>query len=1195
MKIRQIELNGFKSFSDRTVLALHDGVTVIVGPNGCGKSNVVDAFRWVLGEQSAKSLRGEKMDEVIFQGSAARKPKGMAEVTLSISMVPEKRAAEGNGGDDAAEDKSQDSVAVSRRLYRSGESDYLINKRTCRLKDIRDLFLDTGLDVKSYSILDQGRIGEILNSKPSDRRFLIEEVAGVMKYKARKAEALSKLESSKENLQRINDIVLEVRRQLNSLDRQVKKAERFKRLIDELREIELRIARREFLRLSGILAGLTADIELLREADTTKRSELSTAENTLETRRVAVAEKEKEVMALEQTLYEKERSIADSEKEIAVLKTGIENLKGEIARLTALRADREAKRVELSRMVIELRRQEEAHQAHIHQTSDALSEKREATASIESAIAEQEAALEGQRKSLFTISDRLSARRNEHNRLQSSSETLAYKESVALKDKESVIEGLAAAAAGIAETETQISVRMSEVQSLKEHIAQATRDAEALRTTIEQKKNALAAERENLAGNISRLSSLQELIVDKTLRDFLADSGSSLHLSAQVLSDILSAQKDYEAAIEAALSEKVNALMLDNPDDVLTAVDLVRHKKLGRTALFYTGLGSQPFAAAATTFAIASHSAVLGKASDFIRTEHVAAGSAVGHVLDNVYLVRDLRSAIDAFREYPGSPCILATLDGEVISANGFIIAGQGRDILKRKREIKELQKTVSGQQTAVSAAESELLALGSDLAAQHNSLQQMHHSVVEAEKKVSVLQHLKRGHAEEHERRERRRLFLETELTTLTSEKESLISTLTAKAGEIVRIEAEHQAANEALAGYQETLGTVRGNYEQVRSELEDMRLEIASFKEKLISAERERQSTEAAIDEIDEKNRSAADEIVKTETKVAESGTQLQELETSIRAVVEEAARIRQDRQEQRELIDTEKSALLEQETGLRQLRTVIDDLSRRLADVRSSEVEHRMKREAIESGTAQKYGLGIAQAEVMLEGFDSDSDDESVVNLNDKIRDLGPVNLGTLEEYDELKTRHDFLVKQQGDLTMSIAELEEAITRINQTTRRKLREAYEALRAKFSEVFTTLFGGGRADVVLTDEENILEAGLDIIAQPPGKKLQNINLLSGGEKALTSLALLFAGFLLKPSPLCILDEADAPLDESNTLRFSQMIRDLSRETQFVIITHNRTTMEAADYLYGVTMQDPGTSKTISLELSEVENIGVA
>ncbi|HSB51589.1 MAG TPA: AAA family ATPase, partial [Dissulfurispiraceae bacterium] len=446
MKIRQIDLIGFKSFADKTTISFHDGITCIVGPNGCGKSNIVDSFRWVLGEQSAKSLRGEKMEEVIFQGTATKKQRGMAEVTLFVSHAygAHEKEAPGNGNGETPDDPSTDRIIVSRRLYRSGESEYILNRRQCRLKDIRDVFLDTGLDVKSYSILDQGRITEILNTKPHERRYLIEEVAGVMKYKVRKAEALSKLESSKQNLQRISDIVAEVKRQMNSLDRQVRKAERYKRLAQDLREAELRISKREHVQLSAVLSSLHSEIASLSDSDTARRAEISAIETAIETKRVDLLDREKALVDLEMSLQGKMIEVAEGEKRIAVVKTNIENRKADITRLIIQQEESVAKREELSAKRAELDSAEHSLSSHMATVSDDLREKQGLLSSLEAAVTGREEAIEVKRKGLFSVSDALSQKRNEANKLLSSLETLKYRESVSLRDIASVKDSVGA-------------------------------------------------------------------------------------------------------------------------------------------------------------------------------------------------------------------------------------------------------------------------------------------------------------------------------------------------------------------------------------------------------------------------------------------------------------------------------------------------------------------------------------------------------------------------------------------------------------------------------------------------------------------------------------------------------------------------------------------------------------------------------
>ncbi len=1190
MKIKEIDLVGFKSFGDKTTLALHDGITCIVGPNGCGKSNVVDAFRWVLGEQSAKSLRGEKMEEVIFQGTATKKSKGMAEVRLVISTavsIPK----EGNG--DTSDDSSQDKIEVARRLYRSGESEYILNKRSCRLKDIRDIFLDTGLDVKSYSILDQGRIAEILNAKPLDRRFLIEEVAGVMKYKVRRAEALSKLGSSKENLQRINDITVEVKRQINSLDRLVKKAERYKRLLDEFRELDLRVAKRDHLRLNNLLDGLNAEIERLREELTVKRSESSTLESGIASRRIEILEKEKVLAELETRLNEKARSISELEKESAVLKNVVDNKKEDISRLYINIDEMDSKKGSLFGQTSELDEAEKSLLAKIDEISEGLKEKKDWAAGIEASISEKEEELEDRRKDLFRLSDTLSSRRNDLHKLQSSLETLNYRETSSLRDKEGISKGLEESDRMITELSGDIEGRKGEISRLHGEKDKLNSEIARLREDIENKRSQLSREKEELAGNLSRLESIKELIVDKSLYEFLAESEESKHLSPAILSNIISAGKDYEAAVESALSEKINSLIIDRIDDVFSAISIIKEKGLGKTSILYTDLCGSPFDEGAELPSPTPE--VIGRASDFITFESSEARTIACSVLGSVLVVSDLSSALGLRRDAGYRGFSFVTLAGELITPDGFISAGKGKDILKRKREIRELQKEIENRQSLIGKIEDDIVASGNSLTSQKEVLKGVEISVINLEREISLSRQSLQGKNEEIERLKRRLSFLDTELATIAADKESLNVHIGTKTEEIGNLDNGRNVLNEGITALQESLSVIRGEYDAERTQLAEMRTSLAAYREKLEALRKERASIAATIEELDLKKISAQEDIRSAEEKITSSIAEMQKLEESVKELVTEAGEIEKERSEKREIINSENLELVAKDEVLKGFRAEIDELSQVLSDNNTRFAENKVRLENIETSMTQKYGVDVRSGDIPVEGFDPEADEKRMSELNETIQAMGPVNVGAIEEYEELKTRYDFLTKQQQDLTLSIAELEEAITRINATTRKKLREAYDTLREKFQEVFTGLFGGGRADIILTDEANILESGIDIIAQPPGKKLQNIMLLSGGEKALTSLSLLFAGFLIKPSPLCILDEADAPLDESNTVRFAQLIKSLAGGTQFLVITHNRATMEAADYIYGITMEDPGNSKAISLRFSEAENIPVA
>ncbi|MCE5312636.1 MAG: chromosome segregation protein SMC [Nitrospiraceae bacterium] len=1184
MKIRRIELNGFKSFADKTTLPLHKGITCIVGPNGCGKSNVVDAFRWVLGEQSAKSLRGEKMEEVIFQGSNTKKPKGMSEVTLTFTHFSssQEKKPQGNGSDP---DSSSEETVVARRLYRSGDSEYLLNKRQCRLRDIKDIFLDTGLDVKSYSILDQGRISEIINSKPLDRRFLIEEVAGVMKYKVRRAEALSKLESSKQNLQRINDIVYEVKRQINSLDRQVKKAERFKRLMSELKDLELRIAKRQFTELSSALESLNSELHQLREQDSLKRSELSGMENAIESKRLGLAEKEKALSELEDRIHEKEKAIADTEKEIAILKANIENTRNESSRLSAQAEEMGLKKEELISSLSSIESSESSLTAELEGINLDLEAKKEKASEIENSINAKETGINEKRRELFSVSERLSSETNLLAKLESGLESLMYRESVSARETETIQAEIKAADAAISEAGLDLEAKQAEQQQLKNDKDRIAAEIQEAARQIEEMKQQLSTAREELASGMSRLNSLQELVVDRSLMDFLKESQEHRDFAANLLSDMLSADKNYEAAIEAALSSKINSLVVDRVEDLLAAVRLVKEKNLDRTSLYYTGINPE-FSENSNEI---SNPEVVGRASGFISFDKDEARQIASSLLHNTYIVKDLNTAIEIRRNNPSNPAAFVTLDGDLIEKDGSIFSGRGKGILKRKREIKELQQATEELKSSIASLEEKIASASALLESRKDDHRKTELTLIEVEKRISLSSHSLENLREEHERKNRKLSLLSTEIAAIGAEKESLQTQLASKKDDITSIETGRDEINAAISSHTQELAETKAVFEEARAALTDLKMTAASLREKADSIQREKDSIESRIQELEERKRNSAAEAQNAQERLQQYSSQLAGLEESIKALITDTDKLLHERRGQKDLIDAGNLALTEENSSLKSLRSDIDQISQAVSDLNSKAVEARLKLENVVGGLHTKYGIEIGQEEVLLEGFNPEEDIEKTEQLNTKIRELGPVNLGTLEEYEELRTRHEFLTKQQQDLNMSIAELEEAITRINSTTRQRLRDAFNMLKDKFTEVFTTLFGGGKATLLLTDEENILESGIDIVAQPPGKKLQNINLLSGGEKALTSLALLFAGFLIKPSPLCILDEADAPLDESNTVRFAQMIKSLSNETQFIVITHNRTSMEVADYLYGITMEEPGSSKAISLQFSEV------
>jgi chromosome segregation protein len=1166
MRIEKIELIGFKSFADKTSFTLHPGITCIIGPNGCGKSNIVDAFRWVLGEQSAKSLRGEKMEEVIFNGSSLKKPKGMAEVSMVISGL---NGSAGNG------QTPGDITTVSRRLYRSGESEYMINKSSCRLRDVKDIFLDTGLDFRSYSILEQGRIGEIVNSKPYERRFIIEEVAGVMKYKLRKAEALSKLESSRANLLRINDIVTEVKKQINILDRLAKKAERYKRLSSEMHAIELKIARREFQQIKESLDGILSEYDGLKEKEAVLSTALSDRENKTETRRLELIEKEKVLEGIQKTYQIMEREIFDIERSIAVGRNDVANLGAYGKKLLSQEEEMDAKTAEIAVKLEELKSSSKKISAELEELAGVLREKTESFRTVEEELSEKEERIEDARRGIFRISEELSNLRNELGRRQTSYEALERREDAAQRESEDSRKMLARIEASINDVGLGILGINNEIRLLEEKKEVLLRELFGGKARLEVISKAFSEAREDLASQLSRLDSLQEIVFDAPTKELIA-SNAGVRLLAS-LSDVIEVEKDYEKAVESALAEKADSFILESAEEIEKAVSSLKGKDVGKTA----------FIAKQAPFILSPKDMPdegIGRALDFVRVKEGYENIAK-NLLGNILIVKDAKTAFSLWVINRGFT--LVTQEGDVVEPSGAVIIGEGKGIFRRKREIRELEETIALKKNDIENLTGEMQTLQKSLADKDEAVRLVESSLNNLEKEVSLLRLTADNYTEEKERMSRKLAYLTLEIDEVSREKGSLMTIVSESEKEIQSSEATKVEIESKTSELMEEISRKKSEIEEYRSEVTDLRLTAASNRERLEAMKNEIESSVKILAELGQKKSELNAERESVLTRMSSRESENSAEEERLRKLVSEADAVHLDMSQKREDNEKENEDLIVVEHGLKMLRQQITSMVSRLSELDVLKAEHKLRLENLCDNVRNIYGTELPDIEITEVAVE---EEERLSELRSKIQEMGPVNLGTLEEYEELRTRYEFMTKQQEDLTRSIAELEEAISKINSTTRKKLREAFETLNAKFAEVFVTLFGGGRAELILTDENNILESGIDIIVQPPGKKLQNIHLLSGGEKALTALSIQFASFLIKPTPLCILDEADAPLDESNTERYSKMLEELSKETQFIVVTHNRTTMSVAQHLYGITMEEAGVSKVISMQLADME-----
>ena len=1178
MRIERIELIGFKSFADKTVFKFHPGSTAIVGPNGCGKSNIVDAFKWVLGEQSAKSLRGDNMADVIFAGSSTKKTKGMAEVTMVLSDIIKK---DSNGSDNNGS-KETTKISVTRRLFRSGESQYLMNKVPCRLKDIKNTFLDTGLELKAYSILEQGRMDNILNSKPQDRRFLIEEVAGVMKYKVRKQEATNKLELSKGNLQRLQDIIAEVKRQINSINRHARKAEKYKKLLEEVKDIELRIAKRDVQGLRKELSELILSEETLKSREAEVSANVHTTESVIEEKKRLSVEHERKLNEIRNGLYALEREVTEDEGKINLLKQDCENMRDRLESFIKLTEELDEQKGTTTSSLQELGKDEKEMESELEKAKNILKEKQEGFAEAEEEVNGFEYDLESARKALFHKAEEISNTKNEINQINIIIENIRRKAEKNTQDMDSVSASISSIKTSFEQTSNELeksTASLEEDKKTRENIVLSLKNK---KLELSVNEGTLYKEREELAAMVSKQESLKE--IDSSQMQSLDETVKTL---CQV-ADILETPQEYETAIEAILGDKLGAAIVEDRDEIIKALRHIKEKKSKRSGFITVNPGHMT----TSSFMESARNSdgVVGEAREFISIRE-GFGNVAASMLRDVILVRNLDTAF-TLREMPdsearGSMPYFVTLEGEVLEPNGMVFAGSQKGVLKIKRMIKEIEGDILSKKERVSQAEEKVRLLKEDIITIENEAVSIDGRISSSEKYCHELTVKTANFREEQERLLKKHEYIGLEINDDHREKDSLKNNLNTVNSKCSDLEQEKLLLEENIKSIQHSIADKRTNIETLRSELTEIKLNLTASNEKLGSIRRGMNRFELLLADIDRKKEQTQADYRTTEDNIQTKEQAIQLKENEIKSKVVQVSELQENASKTQEILEAKNAELAVIEKQAKELAHELEKVRSELSHVEMKKMEQSMKLDYIKEDMRKAHSVEVEEAEIS----DSVEEEEEVrlPQLKEKISAIGPVSLGTLDEYEELKTRYEFLTKQRDDLTEAIEALQSTINKINRTTQKRLLEAFEALNEKFKEVFTMLFGNGRAELRLT-EGTILDAGIDIVAQPPGKRLQNLMLLSGGEKALTALSLLFAGFMIKPTPLCLLDEVDAPLDESNTERFIKLLTELAKGIQFITITHNRRTMEAADYLYGITMEEPGSSKVVSMHLAEAE-----
>ncbi|WP_428264345.1 AAA family ATPase [Haliangium sp.] len=1437
MRIKRIEIIGFKSFCDRTVLNITSPVTSVVGPNGCGKSNIVDAIRWCMGEQSARHLRGKAMDDVIFAGSESRGPASMAEVSLTFEDVgfshetlqlalnqaeaegdpsavgaggldrpaadageagadaeageqaasadatepamdaeagetgtdaeageageqaagadteagaadgvtetadasaaadasgdpgaavdergeaeaadaggevaasagpgegepaadagTSEAAAAGLDGEDGGRSASEEveefledkppafdfaqysEVTVTRRLFRDGTSQYLINRIPCRLRDVTDFFLGTGVGTKAYSIIEQGRVGMIVSARPQDRRTIIEEAAGITKFKTKKRAAERKLEQTRHNLLRVSDIVSELGKRMGSLRRQAQKAERYRRYKSELRDIELWKATHRYLELVAeekvLRAGLTAGREELAQV----RAEYEAKDALAIAERAELGLEERRLASLQETIYELENRIKLSENKVGFQGREATEIDARVSaaggEITGLASRREEGRAQL-----------EVQQAELERLVELSENEQDEVAARELAVSEARQMLANAQSRLDEARQALAQARADEVRAESQRQSLARRREETARRLERVMSDTGADNERVAQLDKEhrgLAKSLSELQQTRLDLGSQAENLEARRADLDHRVHEGEARVETLRTELHRRRSrLQSLIeIQEKYEGFARGTRAVMQASAEhrdlggeirgLVADVVRAPATLEAAVEAALGDRLGGVLVASADVGVQAVHFLKHESAGRSAFvpfdgddaaarhvsparsddtargpigFSTDLrvsgdgpwaqldfssdipgltleieadevepGASAFAAGAGASSggaievedrtYGDHEGVLGRMVDLVSFDNGYA--CMGRRLFGECLVVDgLERAVALHRD--GLARTLVTLDGDIVDERGVVFGGsrdaQGAGVLAQKREIRELEEITDSLDRELTDATAEYVASKSEHQQVVRALEALRKESHQGD--IAILAHEKdvaRARAELDRLRER--------LTQLNAEQLELEERMRGVSDEDAELEELARSAGERIGRFErEQLGYIEGvtdgraRVEELAQLLTEARVHAAQMGEK-------RASMEASVLRLEASERELGERIAKLEADIEQGTARAAELRASSAEIEAELEGLRADRRTNAETMEAGRSAYEQRlaelqmaEVAVRSLRSRAETLSGETTQLELKLGNLEANLHALVESTADRY-----QVDVAVDLFDyhlrppaTPAEDKRLVELKRLIERMGTdINLTAIDEYAEVSQRHDFLKSQRDDLERAVDQLDAAIQKINRTSRKLFRDTYAAVNAKFQEVFPRLFRGGQARLKLTppkgaegQEVDILEAGVEIIAQPPGKKNSTVDQLSGGEKALTAVALIFSIFLIKPSPFCILDEVDAPLDDANVDRYNEIVREMTDRSQFIVITHNKRTMEIADNLYGVTMQEPGVSKLVSVNLSKID-----
>lgn len=1189
MRIKKLSIVGFKSFMDRLEVALPEGISAIVGPNGCGKSNIVDAIRWVMGEQSAKQLRGRQMEDVIFSGAGEFKPMGMAEVSLIF---------ENGDGSFPGEYAPLSELAITRRLYRSGESEYLINRVPCRLKDIQEIFMDTGLGNRAYSIIGQGRISSIIEQRPEETRAMLEEAAGITKYRKKVAESQRKLELTRGNLQRVEDILSEVERQMRSLKRQAAMARRYKKLSAEIEDLELTLHANAFHALKEESGDRIRSTEALVQEETDQSSRLAALQADIERMHLELGEKDEEIGQLRDTFLRRKESVARKE-------STLESLAGEKRMQMALETRLKEEKEELEEKV----RGFEQEHLDMEQRVSALQEN---AGALEEEISLLDQRLKRRNQVLQEVREEYERARSDVNSgmtreagLNQESGYLNQRigEITDSRDRleqekqevEGKVERLTEASRRRTETREALAEKLSRVEEDLERERGERQELEQVRRTVEADLKRAETELTNLDSRLTSLRSLTENFegFQVGVRTIMKAQDLDAHREGRILglvADMVQVDPDLELAVESVLADRLQYVIVEGLHDGKEGVSYLKSRARGRSSFV-------PL----RDLCANGHGTCTANGLPLLR-ERVGVPDEryrplIDTLLGDAAVVEDLDQALEVWSRNGSKPC-LVTPDGDMIDERGVISGGKANrsshGLLARKREIRELDRKVSQRRGDVEALSAKLEQIDLDMD--------------ERRTRVEALGQERESCREEINDHDRVLLQLGHELDQLLRFSERISGELEQKAQEkdkhrtaLDRIRTELTACQEEIRERERYLKEKEAELRESEEEAERFRNELADLKVSMNRAQEEEKGLQRQLERIDEYREEALEKLEKIDRDAGEARKTYQTCEereeavrTELKDLYERLARSEEavNRAEQDRGLFRDR--IREEEKKAESLRGQVDAIKEKInrARMEQSEIQHRM--DGLTERVRDQFGLELPEiySERVEEGFSPAETREDVEQKKQKRDRLGEVNLAAIHEHEALVERHTFITGQRDDLLNATDSLNKAIRKINRISLDKFKQTLEEVDGKLREVFPILFKGGTAGLKLIDENQPLESGVLVEVRPPGKKLSHMGLLSGGEKALVAMALLFAIYLIKPSPFCLLDEVDAPLDEANIDRFNNLLEEIRKHSQVVLVTHNRRSMEIVERLYGVTMEKAGVSKVVSVNLSKAERL---